>query len=170
MRALITGTLALGLALLTADKLVAGPEDVKLPQNYQSRFVLYQTVDNYGRKQVRNMYVNPEAHASAKPGEDLPDGTVLIMEAHDAKVDADGNLMRDAEGRLIALEPIKGIFLMEKNAAWSTDNENWDYAWYQPDGTLKPDAKYGGCFTCHTSRVGRDYTFTYWKFVSDRAK
>jgi len=72
------------------------------------------------------MYVSLEAHTNAKAGEPLPNGTMLIMEDHDAKLDADGNLARDAFGRLIALEEAPNRFVMEKNEAWSTDNQHWD--------------------------------------------
>ncbi|WEX74019.1 cytochrome P460 family protein [Sinorhizobium numidicum] len=141
-----------------------------MPEKYQERFVNYLDVDHLDRKRVRKMYVNPEAHAAAQADQELPDGTVLIMEDHDAKTDAGGNLVRDADGRLIALEPVSNIFVMEKNAAWTTDNGHWDYAWYLPNGIPKPDAKFEGCFSCHTSRAERDFTFTFWKFVSDQKK
>jgi hypothetical protein len=49
-------------------------------------------------------------------------------------------------------------------------NGDWDYAWFQPDGQLKPDAQYGGCFSCHAYREGRDFTFTYAKFLSDQGR
>lgn len=155
--------------VLTAGHVAAGPDRVALPEDYQASFVNYLDVDRLDRKRVRKMYVNPEAHAAAEAGEDLPDGTVLIMEDHDAEVDADGNLMRDEEGRLIPMEPVTNIFVMEKDEAWSTANGNWDYAWYLPDGTARPDANFDGCFSCHANRAERDYTFTYWKYVFDEA-
>ena len=170
MRTLPLGLIALSAIVITTGNLVAGPEDVALPENYQARFVNYLDVDRIDRKRVRKMYVSPQADAAAKAGEDLPDGTVLIMEDHDAKLDADGNLVRDADGRLIPLEPVINVFVSEKNAQWSTDNDNWDYAWYLADGTPRPDAKFDGCFSCHANRTERDFTFTYWKFVSDRTR
>lgn len=170
MRALLLGSIAFAAIALTASTLVAGPESVALPGDYQTRFVNYVDVDHIDRKRVRKMYVEPEAHAAAKAGEDIPDGTILIMEDHDAQLDADGNVARDAEGRLIALDPVTNLFVMEKNAAWSTTNGNWDYAQYQADGSPKPDAKFDGCFSCHANRAERDFTFTYWKFVSDRKR
>lgn len=175
MRALPVTILAISsVALaLTAANLSADPKTVKLPDNYQSTFIKYLDVDRYDRKRVRKMYVNPQANAAAKPGQDLPDGTILIMEDHDAKMDADGNLVKDADGRLIAEEAVTNIFVMEKNAAWSTDNKHWDYAWYGADGlpsTSKWAKTMNGCFACHSNRAGRDFNFTYSKFVSDQAK
>ncbi len=170
MRARTIGLMASFIVAASLTGLLAGPAEVALPQNYQATFNNYLDVDRYDRKRVRKMYVNRAAHDAAKAGGDLPDGTVLIMEDHDAKTDADGNLVVGPDGRLIALEPVKHVFVMEKNSAWSTDNGNWDYAWYQGDGSPRPDAKYAGCFSCHANRAERDFTFTYWKFVSDQQK
>jgi len=122
------------------------------------------------RKRVRRMYVNRAAHDAARAGEDLPDGTILIMEDHNAKKNADETLMTDADGRLIGEDAVTNLFVMEKRAGWNTDNGHWEYAWFLPDGSRKADAKFEGCFSCHANRAERDYTFTYWKFVFDQAK
>lgn len=146
----------------------AGPEQVKYPQGYQSGFVNYLDVDRHDRKRVRKMYVNPEALAAARAGAPLPDGTVLIMEDHDAVLGDDETPVFDDDGRFIPSQPTGNIFVMEKNSAWSTDNGNWDYAWYLADGTPRPEAGFDGCFSCHANRSERDYTFTFWKYVEDR--
>ncbi len=146
---------------------LAGPDTVKLPENYQAEFVNYMDVDRLDRIRVRKMWVNPEARAAAVAGRPLPDGTILIMEDWAAKLDDNGEPVFDESGRLIADEPSGHRFVMEKNAAWSTANENWDYAWYQGDDLPRPDASFDGCFSCHANRTERDYTFTFWKFVED---
>lgn len=170
MRPLACGLIAVSLGVLIVGGSLAGPDEVSLPENYQETFLNYLDVDRLDRKRVRKMYVNPEAHAAAEAGAEMPDGTVLIMEDHDAQTDADGNLALNADGRLIALDPVTNIFVMEKNAAWMTNNGHWDYAWYLPDGSPRPDAEFDGCFSCHASRAERDFNFTYWKFVSDQKK
>ncbi|HSG95511.1 MAG TPA: cytochrome P460 family protein, partial [Afifellaceae bacterium] len=96
-------------------------------------------------------------------------GTILIMEDHNAKMNADETLMTDADGRLIAEDAVTNLFVMEKRAGWETENGHWDYAWFLPDGSRKADAKFEGCFSCHANRSGRDYNFTYSTFVSDQA-
>jgi hypothetical protein len=78
--------------------------------------------------------------------------------------------MFDDDGRMIADKMTGNRFVMEKNATWSTDNEDWDYAWYVADGSPRPEANFEGCFSCHAYRTDRDYTFTYWKYVSDAAR
>ena len=154
---------------LAVQPATAGPDEVPLPENYQERFVNYLDVDHHDRKRVRKMYVNASAHDAAEAGGDQPDGTILIMEDHDARTDADGNLVFGPDGRMVALDPVLNIFVMQKDAAWDTPNEDWDYAWYLPDGSPRPDANFDGCFACHANRTERDYTFTFWKYVADRA-
>lgn len=160
--------LVAGIGMASASLISAGPETVALPDKYQSAFVNYLDVDRYDRNRVRRMYVSPDAHAAAVAGAGVPDGTVLIMEDHDAQLDADGKPVLDDNGRMIALEDVLNIFVMEKNSAWNTANENWDYAWYLSDGSPRPEAKFEGCFSCHNNRTGRDYNFTYWKYVADQ--
>jgi len=155
--------------LAVTTPLYSGPDQVAFPTGYQAAFVNYLDVDRLDRKRVRKMYVNPEALAAAKAGEDLPDGTILIMEDHDAVLD--GEMMKtDMDGRLIPMEAVGNIFVMEKNASWSTDNGNWDYAWYLADGTPRPEANFEGCFACHNNRADRDYNFTFSNYVTDQAR
>jgi hypothetical protein len=122
------------------------------------------------------MYVNPEADARARGGEPLPDGTVLVMADKDAELDADGKPVIGPDGRFVPTGDFTNIFVMEKGAGWGADqppdmrNGDWDYAWFQPDGTLKPDASYDGCFSCHAYREERDFTFTYAKFLIDQGR
>lgn len=165
---------ALASALLAASGLavVAGPEEVKLPQDYQANFVNYLDVDRFDRKRVRRMYVNQEALDAALAGQQLPDGTVLIMEDHDAVLNADETFQFDDSGRMIPKDEVANIFVMEKNPAWTTANGNWDYAWYGADGlpsTSEFAKTMDGCFACHANRAERDFTFTFWKFLEDQA-
>ena len=151
---------------------VAGPDEVKLPQDYQANFVNYLDVDRFDRKRVRRMYVNQEAFDASVSGQPLPDGTVLIMEDHDAVLNDDETFQFDDNGRMIPQDAVGNIFVMEKNAAWNTANGNWDYAWYGADGlpsTSKFAQTMDGCFACHASRAERDFTFTFWKFVEDQS-
>ena len=91
----------IALCVLAVGTAHAGPEKVKFPEGYQTQFVRYTTVDKLERKTIRFMYVNPESLSSAKPNQPAPYGTVIIMEDHKATLDADGNLVMDARGRLV---------------------------------------------------------------------
>ena len=165
----VTFSAAAAIIAIGVTAVLAGPDEVQLPQDYQTKLVNYLDVDRFDRKRIRRMYVNQEALETAIAGQPLPDGTILIMEDHDATLGADEALLFDDNGRMIPQDEVGNIFVMEKNAAWSTENENWDYAWYQADGTPRPDAEFDGCFACHNNRAERDYTFTFWKFVLDQS-
>lgn len=155
-------------AILATVPAAAGPDRVPLPPDYATDFANYLDVDHHQRNRVRRMYVNPEALEAAAAGADLPDGTVLIMEDHDARLGADGVPVFGDDGRMIPEAAVTNIFVMRKDAAWQTENGNWDYAWYLADGSPRPEANFDGCFACHANRAERDYTFTFWKFVADR--
>ena len=154
----------------------AGPERVTWPGGFSDDYILYLQVDRHDRNRVRLMYVNPEADAQARGGEPLPEGTVLVMADKDAKLDADGKPVIGPDGRFVPKGDFTNVFVMEKRAGWGADqpaalrNGDWDYAWFQPDGTLSPDASYDGCFSCHAYREERDFTFTYAKFLIDQGR
>lgn len=160
--------------LLSASGAVAGPERVAFPGGYQQKFVRFLDVDRPDRKTKRFFYVNPEALEAAEAGQALPDGTVLVMEDHPVELDGE-QPRRDTEGRFIATPEVTNVFVMEKQPGWGEAypadkrNGDWDYAWYDAAGTLKHSdpARYEGCFSCHQSRAGRDYTFTFFKYVED---
>ena len=161
------------LALAAAAAARAGPEKISFPKGYSDSFVEYIRIDRPDRKTIRFMYVNPEAHEAAEPGQPLPDGTVLIMEDHKAELGPGDEPRTDAEGRLVPTDEVTNVFVMEKQPGWGAEyppevrNGEWEYAWFLPDGTRKADAKFDGCFGCHQSRAERDYTFTFYKYVLD---
>ncbi len=151
-----------------------GPENVALPAAYQTGFVRYATVDKADRKIIRYLYVNPEAFAAARPGGPLPEGTVMIMEDHAARLGADGVPLLDQQGRLIPTPGIAALFVQEKRRGWGMGypealrNGEWEYARFNPDGSRHAGAV-TGCFECHTKlRGGQDFTFSFWDYVQTR--
>ena len=83
------GSIAAGIAF-------AGPERVKYPEKFQSDFVKFNSVDRPDLKAVRLVFINKAADTAAKPGQPLPEGTILIVEQRKAKLDEKGELARDA--------------------------------------------------------------------------
>jgi len=172
--AILGAAAALGAGLsVLAGVAGAGPEKVAYPETFETGFVRYITIDRPDRKIVRFMYVNPAALEAALPGEALPDGTVLVMEDHRARLDAEENAVTDAQGRLIPTDEVTNVFVMEKQPGWGEEyppdkrNGEWEYAWFLPDGSRRADANFDGCFACHMNRADRDYTFTFAKWVLD---
>jgi hypothetical protein len=169
-----TAALAPGIGVLMfATTVVAEPQKIAYPGGYQDEFIEYLRVDRPDRKIVRFMYVNPAAHEAAQPGEPLPDGTVLVMEDHKARLGAGEEAETDAEGRLVPTDEVTNVFVMEKRERFGEEyppekrNGEWEYAWFLPDGSRKADAEFDGCFSCHLSRAERDFTFTFYKYVRD---
>ena len=176
MRNFAATGIAVGILAAVSGGALAGADLVHYPTNYRSEFTNYMRVDRPDRKTVRFFYVNPAALEAAEPGAPLPHGTVLIMEDHKAKLDTAGEEPeRDALGRMVPTDEVTNVFVMEKQPGWGAAyppekrNGEWEYAWFLPDGSRRPDAKFDGCFGCHMSRAGdgRDFTFTFAKYVMD---
>jgi hypothetical protein len=161
------GSIAAGIAL-------AGPERVKYPEKFTQDFVMFNTIDRPDLKAVRLVFINKAADAAAKPGQPLPDGSILIVEQRKAKLDDKGEPMRDAAGRLIPTDEVMTILAMEKRKGWGEAypvhkrNGDWEYNVFKPDRTANMAVKMDGCFGCHLNRADRDFTFTYFKNRQDR--
>jgi hypothetical protein len=169
------------LAVIGAGWVLAGTEKVSFPDGFRSQFVRYTTVDKPERKPpiVRFMYVNPAALAAAKPGQAAPHGTVIVMEDHRAKLDADGTPLQDSAGRFVPTDEITSIFVQAKDKGWGAEypedkrNGEWEYAWFNADGTRRtgPKVNLNNCFACHKENVEhQDYTFTFAPFVESVKK
>jgi len=78
----------------------AGGDKVAFPENHAAG-VLFTTVDRPDNKQFRELYTSAEALDAAKKGEPLPSGTVITLIQYAAKLDAQGNPEKDANGRFI---------------------------------------------------------------------
>lgn len=95
-----------------------GPHNIPFPAGFGRDFIRYAVIDNADRKIIRSLFVNPEAFATARPGEALPHGTVLVMADSRARLGADGAPLRDLDGRLI---PEAGFFVVavqRKERGW----------------------------------------------------
>jgi plastocyanin len=152
----------------------AGPEKIAFPASWKS-FVLYNTVDRYDNKQYRELYASSkEAVEAAKAGKPLPDGTVLVLIQYKAQVDAQGNPVKDANGRFVKGDPIAAT-VMEKRAGWGTEypaewrNGEWEYAAFSLDGKLNTQANYKACFECHKPHEARDFVISYSQIAGKMA-
>ena len=129
----------------------AGPDKISFPANWKS-LVLYNTVDRYDIKQYRELYASSrEAVESAKAGQPLPHGTILVLAQYKAQVDAQGTPVKDANGRFVKGDPI-ALTVMEKRQGWGAEypaewrNAEWEYAAFSLDGKLNTQANYKACF------------------------
>lgn len=169
---LVLVLLALGGAALAQQRYTPGPHNITLPPDWQQRFIRYTVVDRPDRKIIRNMYVNPEAHAALRAGEPLPYGTLAIMADQRARVDAQGNVLLDAQGRLVPEPGFIAIAAQQKERGWGEGhgelrNGEWEYAVFDPRSGAPVERPLQACFACHLqARAQQDYSFTTWDYAN----
>ena len=145
----------------------AGGDKVAFPENHAAG-VLFTTVDRPDNKQFREFYTSAEALDAAKKGEPLPSGTVLTMIQYAAKLDAQGNPEKDANGRFIKGNLI-GYTVMEKRTGWGAEypdnirNGEWEYQAFKADKSPNTAANLTACFNCHKPLDKQDFVFLYDK-------
>ena len=161
--------LVLGAALLVTQRGSAGPEKIAFPANYQDG-VLYSTLDRYDVKQYRELYGTAEAVKAAREGKPIPSGSVLTLVQYKAQVDAQGNPIKDANGRFVKGD-LLAYTVMEKRTGWGTEypddlrNGEWEYAAFGGDQKLNEKANYKGCFQCHKPHEKQDFVISLAKLA-----
>lgn len=162
---LLAATITAGSAIAIAATVQAGGDKVVFPADF-AKGVLYTTVDRADNKQFRELYGPQSAIDAAKKGEPLPDGTVLTLVQYAAKLDGDGNPVKDSSGRFVKTNVI-GYAVMEKRKGWGTEypdnirNGEWEYQSFTSDGKVNEKANLTACFNCHKPYEKADYTFSY---------
>ena len=137
---------------------------VVFPEDYQKTFVKYHTINFPGTKQVRHYYANPAALQAARAGKPLPNGSYLFAEVYSAKLDANKNPVKGADGNFEA-DKLIGYTAMQRDAGWGADfpaelrNEEWNYAAYTVDKKARP-VNQAECLACHKPLDKVSYTFT----------
>ena len=94
---------------------------------------------------------------------------MLTLVQYAAKLDANGNPEKDANGRFIK-DKLLAYTVMEKRAGWGTEypetirNGEWEYQAFRADKSVNTGAKLENCFTCHKPLGAKvDYVFSYDK-------
>lgn len=173
---LAAGLLLGGLAIAAAQPhpYTTGPHNIVLPPDWEARFIRYATVDREDRKIIRHMYVNPEAYAATRAGQPAPYGTLLIMADTRARLDPQGNPLRDTAGRFIPEPGWIAIGAQQKERGWGEGygpelrNGEWEYAAFDGRGERR-NVSLNACFTCHLqARPQQDFNFTYWDHAAVR--
>jgi len=153
-----------------ATQVRAGGDLVKFPEAYD-KGVLFTTVDRADNKQYREVYTSQAALDAAKKGEPLPDGTVITLVQYRAKLGADGNPEKDANGRFIKGD-LLAYTVMEKRKGWGAEyaddirNGEWEYQAFTGTKAVNANAKLTACFQCHKPLPsGQDFVFLYNKMA-----
>jgi cytochrome c553 len=143
---------------------------VVFPESYRESFVRYLTQNEVARSvaatsQVRYYYANPAAVAAAKAGKPLPDGSMLLVEVHAARLGADGKPVVGADGFFVP-EKLVQYNAMARDAGWGDElpemlrNENWNYAIFSSDRQRRRGVNQAECLACHKPLDRASYTFT----------
>ena len=148
----------------------AGGDKVAFPEGFD-KGVLYTTVDRADNKQYREIYASQAAVDAAKKGEPMPDGTVITLVQYRAKLAADGNPEKDANGRFIKGD-LLAYTVMEKRKGWGAEypetirNGEWEYQAFTAAKQPNPNAKLTACFECHKPLPqASDFLFSYGKLA-----
>ncbi|MEA2929205.1 MAG: hypothetical protein QOG38_1633 [Hyphomicrobiales bacterium] len=154
-----------------ATQVRAGGDKVVFPEGFD-KGVMFTTVDRPDNKQFREVYTSQAALDAAKKGEPLPDGTVITLLQYRAKLGADGNPEKDANGRFIKTNELLAYTVMEKRKGWGAEypdnirNGEWEYQAFQADKQVNTKAKLTACFECHKPLPpGQDFVFLYNKMA-----
>ena len=166
---LAAGALLLPPNVSLAEKATPSPSEqitIKFPENYRTTFTHYQSVDRANPKQIGELYANSVAINSLKSGDKFANGSVLIMEIYNAKLDKDGTPILNDKGRRIKAG-LKVIAVREKQPGWGAKwpedvrNEDWDSIFFSPKSKQPLKKDYTACQECHKPLTDADYTFSY---------
>jgi Cytochrome P460 len=145
--------------------------ELPVPADYKTWPKFLSAVQRPDAKQVREIYMNPEARdATAASG--FSNGTVLVMENYAARARADGTLESGADGKLVKGDLLR-VFVMGKNAGWGADvppslrNGDWVYAAWLPDGQKAPEDT-NTCRACHLPLSTKDFVPRYDEHFASR--
>ena len=146
---------------------------VALPANLTG-FTHYFTFNHKRRKQLRKVYANKVALDAARAGKELPDGSVIVVEAFKAKMGANKKPIVGADGFFISTGRA-GFTAMERQAGWGNDfpgmirNGNWHYGVFKADRSARPNINQATCLSCHLPFANDSYLFTM-KALTDAAR
>ena len=127
--------------------------------------VEYLSVDK-PNKQVHVFFASRAAIEAAKAGKPMPDGTVFTGVHYNAKLDAQGNPEKDANGRFIRAD-LRQFAVMRKEKGWGADypaekrNGEWEYRIFSADHQWNDKIGAGACLDCHLPKASQDFVMTY---------
>ena len=167
MKKLIKGvaiSCAIASALAVALHVRAGGEKVAFPEGFE-KGVVYASLDRHDVKRFHELYTSQEVVDAVRKGLPVPNGTVLILVQHKAKVDDKGMPVRGADGRFVK-DGIVAYGVMEKRGGWGTEypdsfrNGNWEYQSFSADRKVNEKANLRSCFDCHKPHEKQDFVIS----------
>ena len=162
-----TALVAAVCGIAVAAQVHAGADKVAFPENY-TKGVKWLVVDKAETKQVHELFATPEAITAARKNQPMPTGTVFMVVRHAAQLDAQGNPLNGADGRLVKGE-VLGFNAMEKRSGWGSEypdtlrNGEWEYRAFTADKKPNENVKLTACFECHKPLASQDFVHAYDK-------
>jgi plastocyanin len=128
---------------------------VGFPMGYRDTFKQLFAFDNNQGRSIRVIWGN-DAALGVSPAEpyDFPYGSIMIFEDYPAITDANGEPVRDENGRFVKGD-LRTVFVMRKERGFGAEykeirNGEWEYVSYNPDGSYATaPAASGACALCH---------------------
>ena len=159
--------------MLVGGNALAGPELVEFPADYKSTFTYVVTRDPHlGGNTVVDIFANEPAVESANGVDPLASGSIMVMEAYRAKLDANEEPVLDDNGRFMK-DQLRGIVVMEKRSGWGEmypaelRNGEWEYAVFTLEGERR-DRPSTSCLECHGPLHELDYVYTFFDLADIR--
>jgi hypothetical protein len=126
---------------------------------------MYYSFDRPDAKQYRETFVTPAAIDALKKDQPVPSGTVITTVLYKAQLDADGNPVKDGNGRFIKSDLV-GYAVMENRTGWGAEypeekrNGEWEYQVFTADKKVNDKVNLNACFECHKPHASTDFLFT----------
>jgi plastocyanin len=141
---------------------------VGFPDDYLAKFKFAYVYDRQDAKSVSYVCFN-EVAATLKQGQAFPYGSILVFESWRPKEDAQGNLIKDANGHMIR-STLNAIFVGRKEKGFGeaykeSRSGEWEWVAYRADKSFQtPPQGSFTCAACHSagSTPERDWTFRAW--------
>jgi cytochrome c553 len=134
------------------------------PRNFPKGFVLYSSVNKEDQSTVTRQYINNVGFQAVKAGKPLPDGSVIIVTSHAAKLDANKKPIAEKDGSW-AVDKVLAYEGMEARAGWGKHipellrNANWNYALFAADKTPRAEVNQAICLACHKPLAEASFVF-----------
>ena len=158
--------LALSTAANETNSTALMEDRVGFPKDYAKSFEILRTVAREEGKKLVTVYGNAQAATVTNLTQlPYPNGSVLVMETASTAQDAEGKLVKDANGRL-QKKQVLGLHVMRRgkdfgSAYAAKRSGEWEFAEYRADGSyLTPPQASASCAECHI-KAGAAKDFVY---------
>lgn len=148
---------------------------VTLPVNFKTGHTRYLTKDSPEDIQISVYYASDTAFAATAAGKPLPDGSGIFIEVYSAKLGADKKPVMTSDGKLVPGQ-LQSYIAMARGAGWGDDipemlrNENWNYALFSADRTLRTNINQAECLACHKPKQNSSFLFLQSELAAAAAR